>query len=491
MASRRDAPLRKRSDQCVPRAMDSELDQLRLQECARHMHAATAADAKRRWREAIEAYQTSLGILEECIRREHNEHFRKGLVQKASDVLRRIATIEAHCGRKQARAAAREAQMRAQAQAQAEAQQAQTQTQTQTQAPAQAQAQTQPPSTMLMHVSHSKVQWDDVQGLEEAKRVLRDAVETPQKYPNFFGNGIEPWKGVLLYGPPGTGKTMLAKAVAFSVSAMRAPDRRGTGNFFSVSASDIMNRYVGESERRVKQMFVELHANAPCVLFIDEIDSLMAKRDGSTDNDAINRVKSEFLIGMEGLNDQQDVSQRVLVIGATNFPWDLDEAALRRLERRVYVPLPDAATRKLILKKKVPPKHALTDADFDALAEATDLMSGSDISTLCKEAVTGPLAHVREATRWVRRVDGERELVVPLTRCAAPGAGADAEECDADPCTRCGSVVGRLDDFDPLSVTLRLVERSDFERALRSVRPTVSPASVAKFEAWSPTVDHT
>lgn len=458
--------------------MQTELDRLRLDDYLRALTVATEADKKREWKTAMESYRSSLVILGECIPREQNEHFRKGLAQKATEIMNRLSQIEKHVEHKKEVQAQRRKEMAEAKQAEL-AMQTQMQMQMQMQPDPKTKAKPDPKPEMLVHVEHTSVTWDDIQGLEEAKSVLRDAVELPQTHPNLFSNGLEPWNGVLLFGPPGTGKTMLAKATACSVSMMRKEKNSKTGgNFFSVSASDIMNKFVGVSENRVKTIFMEAHAHAPCVLFIDEIDALLSRRNANDDSDSINRVKSEFLVGMEGLAEEKDVTKRVLMVGATNIPGNIDEAALRRLERRVYVPLPDCDTRRAILRQKVQSNNTLSEQDFEELATATDRMSGSDLRTLCKEAAAGPLKHLREATRWVWGTDPKGKTVTAITRCVS------GPECEDDPCVRCGSVLKRFEALEPAMVRARAVDRTDFDRALQTVKPSVSPETIEELEAW-------
>jgi vacuolar protein-sorting-associated protein 4 len=166
-----------------------------------------------------------------------------------------------------------------------------------------------------------------VAGLENAKKSLQEAVILPMRFPEIFTGARKPWMGILLYGPPGTGKTFLAKACATEAD----------GTFFSVSSSDLISKFVGESERLIKQLFAMARERKPSIIFIDEIDSMCGTRDGN-ESEASRRVKTEFLVQMQGVGNNND---GVLVLGATNLPWALDPAIRRRFEKRVYIPLPD------------------------------------------------------------------------------------------------------------------------------------------------------
>ena len=153
------------------------------------------------------------------------------------------------------------------------------------------------------------VKWEDISGLENAKNALKEAVILPIKFPEIFTGARKPWKGILLYGPPGTGKTFLAKACATEAN----------GTFFSVSSSDLMSKYVGESQKLIKTLFNLARDKKPSIIFIDEVDSMCGKRsEGGQSNEASRRVKTEFLVQMQGVGKDD---QGILVLGATNLPW--------------------------------------------------------------------------------------------------------------------------------------------------------------------------
>ncbi|XP_054286858.1 katanin p60 ATPase-containing subunit A-like 2 [Macrosteles quadrilineatus] len=227
-------------------------------------------------------------------------------------------------------------------------------------------------------VQDLNVRWEDIMGLESAKRLLKEAVVYPTKYPELFTGILAPWKGLLLYGPPGTGKTLLAKAVA---SECRT-------TFFNISASSIVSKWRGDSEKLVRVMFEVARYHAPSTIFIDELDALAGRRDHAVEHEASRRLKTELLVQLDGLAQSDE---RVFLLATSNLPWDLDPAMLRRLEKRILVDLPNLAARREMIKHNLPPlvleRPKLTaDLDYDLLAEKTASYSGSDIRLVCKEA---------------------------------------------------------------------------------------------------------
>ncbi len=227
--------------------------------------------------------------------------------------------------------------------------------------------------------SNPGVAWEDVSGLKCAKQSLQEAVILPMLRPDIF-NGIRaPSKGVLLYGPPGTGKTMLAKAVATESNA----------TFFSISASSLTSKWVGESSKLVRALFSLAGKKAPSVVFIDEIDSLLSARSGG-EHQASRQLKTEFLVQFDGAREVERKGH-VLFIGATNRPWDLDEAVIRRLSKRVYIPLPDSTGRNEIIRRLMDGQSSLSETEWDGVVGMTEGYSGSDLKAVCHEAALGPI----------------------------------------------------------------------------------------------------
>ncbi|MCS7385323.1 MAG: CDC48 family AAA ATPase [archaeon GB-1867-005] len=235
----------------------------------------------------------------------------------------------------------------------------------------------QPTLLREIYIEVPEVRWSDIGGLEGVKQVLREAVEWPLKNPEVFQKmGIKPPKGILLYGPPGTGKTLLAKAVATESEA----------NFISVRGPELLSKWVGESERAIREVFRRARQAAPCVVFFDEIDSIAPARGYRTDTTGVtDRMVNQLLAEMDGIVPLQNV----VVIAATNRPDIIDPALLRpgRFDRLVYVTPPDKVARLEIFKIHLRNTPLAEDVDLEKLAEKTEGYTGADIEAVCREAV--------------------------------------------------------------------------------------------------------
>jgi len=269
--------------------------------------------------------------------------------------------------------------------------------------------------------------WKDIAGLKLAKDTIQEAVILPTLRPDIFTGLRAPPKGVLLYGPPGTGKTMIAKATA-SESGF---------SFFCISASTVTSKWVGEGEKLVKALFTVARYKQPALIFMDEIDSILsARREG--EHDASRRLKTEFMIQIDGAATVSD-ENRLLILGATNVPWELDEAVLRRFVKRIYVPLPDEEARMALIEHQMKKQGGGPNkSQLSRIVKLTAGYSGSDLNALCKESAMGPV----------------RELGTAALRIIK------AED-------------------------LRQVNEQDFKNSLKIIRPSVSSAKLNEYVAWS------
>ncbi|CAA7046531.1 unnamed protein product [Microthlaspi erraticum] len=288
---------------------------------------------------------------------------------------------------------------------------------------------------LIEHVSNEimdrdpNVRWDDIAGLEHAKKCVTEMVIWPLLRPDIFKGCRSPGKGLLLFGPPGTGKTMIGKAIAGEAKA----------TFFYISASSLTSKWIGEGEKLVRALFGVASCRQPAVIFVDEIDSLLSQRKSDGEHESSRRLKTQFLIEMEGFDSG---SEQILLIGATNRPQELDEAARRRLTKRLYIPLPSSEARAWIIKNLLQKDglFTLSEDDMNTICNLTEGYSGSDMKNLVKDATMGPL---REALK--RGID-----ITNLTK----------------------------DDMG--FVTLQ-----DFKDALQEVRPSVSQSELGIYDNWN------
>ncbi|KAF9229847.1 AAA-domain-containing protein [Gyrodon lividus] len=299
------------------------------------------------------------------------------------------------------------------------------------------------------------VKWDDVAGLEGAKASLKEAVILPIKFPHLFTGKRTPWKGILLYGPPGTGKSYLAKAVATEAKS----------TFFSVSSSDLVSKWQGDSERLVKNLFEMARENKPAIIFVDEVDSLAGTRNES-ESEGSRRIKTEFLVQMNGVGHDDT---GVLVLGATNIPWQLDPAIKRRFEKRIYIPLPGIEARKRMFEIHIGTTPCQLEAkDYRTLAERTEGYSGSDISIVVRDALMQPVRKVISATHF--KPVHTRPGKVQWTPCS-PGDSEAVEKSWSE-----------VESDELVEPQLRL---QDFVKSLESTRPTVTEADIKRHDEWT------
>lgn len=249
------------------------------------------------------------------------------------------------------------------------------------------------------------VKFDDVGALEHVKKTLNELVILPMRRPELFtrGNLLRPCKGILLFGPPGTGKTLLAKALATEAGA----------NFISITGSSLTSKWFGDAEKLTKALFSFASKLSPVIIFVDEVDSLLGARGGSHEHEATRRMRNEFMAAWDGLRSKD--SQRILILGATNRPFDLDDAVIRRLPRRIYVDLPDADNRLKILKIFLTPENLETGFEFEKLAKETEGYSGSDLKNLCIAAAYRPVQELLQEENKGSVANGAAPDLRPLS----------------------------------------------------------------------------
>ncbi|VAH56352.1 unnamed protein product [Triticum turgidum subsp. durum] len=326
------------------------------------------------------------------------------------------------------------------------------------------------------------IKWNDVAGLESAKQALQEAVILPVKFPQFFTGKRRPWRAFLLYGPPGTGKSYLAKAVATEADS----------TFFSISSSDLVSKWMGESEKLVANLFQMARENAPSIIFIDEIDSLCGTRGEGNESEASRRIKTELLVQMQGVGHNDD---KVLVLAATNTPYALDQvsgnfsntqlyhlwltkilliflllqAVRRRFDKRIYIPLPDAKARQHMFKVHLgDTPHSLSESDFEVLGRRTEGFSGSDVAVCVKDVLFEPVRKTQDAMYFFK-IDGDMWM----------------------PCgpKQPGAVQTTMQDLASKGLASQIlpppISKNDFEKVLARQRPTVGKKDLEVHEKFT------
>ncbi|XP_041040526.1 vacuolar protein sorting-associated protein 4B [Carcharodon carcharias] len=307
------------------------------------------------------------------------------------------------------------------------------------------------------------VGWSDIAGLEGAKEALKEAVILPIKFPHLFTGKRTPWRGILLFGPPGTGKSYLAKAVAKEAN---------NSTFFSISSSDLVSKWLGESEKLVKNLFQLAREHKPSIIFIDEVDSLCGSR-SENESEAARRIKTEFLVQMQGVGVD---NEGILVLGATNIPWVLDSAIRRRFEKRIYIPLPEQGARAIMFRLHLgTTQNSLTDEDYRILAKKTEGYSGADISIIVRDALMQPVRKVQSATHFktVRGPSNADPSVIVddlLTPCS-PG----------DP----NALEMTWIDVPGDKLLEPVVSMPDMMQSLASIKPTVNDEDLEKLKKFT------
>ncbi|XP_022341531.2 uncharacterized protein LOC111135601 [Crassostrea virginica] len=302
-------------------------------------------------------------------------------------------------------------------------------------------------------ITKGGIKFQDIAGLNDAKAALREAIIIPLLFPHLFTGSIKPWKRILLYGPPGTGKSRLAQAVSSEIKS----------TFYCVSSSDLVSSWVGESEKLIKELFH--HATKQkgrSVIFIDEIDSICRQR-SSREEEYTRRIKTELLKQMEGADNAGD-SDKIFLLCATNCPWELDSAFLRRFQKRIFIPLPDKEARIALMKIHTKDnKVVLSEEDWGVLGEQTEGYSGSDLANLTLESLFCPIRELQASKEWKQKDD----QYVPCK---------EGEEAD---------IKASIVEIPAQKVRPREVTLSDFLSALKTHRKTVTQEEIQKFENFT------
>lgn len=272
-----------------------------------------------------------------------------------------------------------------------------------------------------------EVSWDDIGGLDEAKKDIREAIILPfvKTKPPY----IKAPRTILLYGPPGSGKTLLAKASSNTLSA----------TFFEARMPTLLSKYFGESQKLINALFEKAKKTQPSLIFIDELDSVAMSRDSNID-ESTRRVLAQLLTEIEGFNTSKD--ERVLIMGATNKPWDLDDAVVSRFQKRIYVPLPDDRARRAILQIHLEGAD-ISEINMSSLVERTGGFSGRDLASLCRQVITNM---VREQNPNIERLT--------------------------------------VKELESYSLKYRSLQVKDFDSAFEKIKPTTHPKDIEKYEGW-------
>lgn len=287
-------------------------------------------------------------------------------------------------------------------------------------------------------IQQSEIGWDDIAGLEDTKQAIKAAYGMAlARKPR--GVALSGWRNFLLYGPPGTGKTLLAAATAGSLDA----------TFFNVTVSALLSKYFGESTKLISALYAVAARLSPSVIYMDEFEALSPPR-GSGESGAERRIVSTLLAELDGLKSK-DQQALIITIGATNHPWLIDEAILSRFQKRVYVPLPDAAARRGIFEINITRKGLKSDVPLDELVRRSEGYSGREIQQVCQTAITSMTQ--RANPDLMRAVDRGKEAVRDYQLRVQP------------------------------------LSRQDFDLAFEHIRPQTNPQTLRRYQQWAQQVD--
>lgn len=320
--------------------------------------------------------------------------------------------------------------------------------------------------------------WSDVAGLQEAKDALREAVILPLRQPKLFSGSRKPWTGVLLYGPPGTGKTFLAKAVASESSA----------NFFAPTIGDIASKWVGESQIIFKMLFEIARekikeTGQPSIIFIDEVDSILASRGKENASESAEQIKTEFLTQMDGIGVD---NRKLLVLGATNYPWVIDDAARRRFPKTILIPLPDTEAKLQQLQKLKEVPNSLDEHDLEWVAKCkTFLFSGSNITSLINEVNMNPIRKLDIARQYYIDNNGKFNACKNFPNCPyCPYNLLENPVIYGSKCPFCQAIFINLNDIPENGLVEPIITIDDVLEALNRTQPTANKRLIALYNKY-------
>ncbi|RDX87855.1 SPCC24B10.10c, partial [Mucuna pruriens] len=318
------------------------------------------------------------------------------------------------------------------------------------------------------------VTFEDIGALDDIKELLQDVVMLPLRRPDLFKKGglVKPYKGILLFGPPGTGKTMLAKAIANEAGA----------SFINVSISNITSKWFGDDEKNVRALFSLAAKVAPTIIFIDEVDCMLGQRTKWGEHEAMRKIKNEFMAHWDGLLSKP--GERILVLAATNRPFDLDEAIIRRFERRIMVGLPSAENREMILKTLLA-KEKCENIDFKELSTMTEGYSGSDLKNLCMAAAYRPVRELLQQERLSEKQKKKMKAEVQSSKDASD-AKEEKKKTEAEVQSSEDASAAKEDKEDQV-ITLRPLNMEDMRQAKSQVAASFAAegSMMSELKEWN------
>lgn len=406
-----------------------------------HANKATAHDTAERYQEALSEYMIALEYLEKAQFYEPIQAKKDSIRTRMTEYVGRAEVLKTSLSGKNAAPPQGPSKP------------------TPSKADAEADELTQSMSGIIM-ITKPDVKFSDIIGLDGAKAALHEALVDPVRFPTLYGNGVKPWRGILLFGPAGTGKTHLARAIATEVNY----------KFLCVSASDVYSKWLGESEKIMNAIFKLARQHAPSVIFIDEIDSLLGDNDsagdsagGSSSTESGRRVMTTFQENMDGIKPEN--GDNFFFLAATNHPWRMNEPVLRRFQKMIYISLPDADGRANMIEHQLrKATHTLTAPDYASIAARTDGYSCYDLTVVVNDVLHQPIRRYKEATHF---------LLNTATQKYTPSHPSIAD-----------AVPLRLYDLTDAQVESLPITMADFETVLPTSKKTTTPDKNRQYDIF-------